>query len=96
MALATKYDTDKVTLVATLPGDADISFKVDNLDFGALAGNWQLSGKTWKEGDFNGDGTVDNLDFGALAGNWQKTVPEPATLTLIGLGALALIRRRRR
>ena len=52
-------------------------------------------------GDANLDVAVDVSDLGILAANYGETacssgaVPEPITLTLFGIGALALIRRRR-
>jgi PEP-CTERM motif len=52
-------------------------------------------------GDANFDGTVNGLDIAAIASNWLTTsaggsgaaVPEPATIILAGLGAIALSRR---
>jgi hypothetical protein len=53
----------------------------------------------WADGDFDGDGDVDLDDLSSLAGNWQYgvtgAVPEPATIGLLTLGGLAMLRRRR-
>ena len=71
-------------------------------DLTILATNWDQSGKTHEEGDANGDGNVDDLDLTALATEWPagdldiSVVPEPATLSLLVLGGLAALRRRRR
>jgi len=58
-------------------------------------------------GDFDGDGTIDSNDYdlidkaymlsaGGPAGSGTPApTPEPATLALVAIGGLALLRRRR-
>lgn len=88
-----------------LLGDANLDGVVDLLDLGILGDNYGLaSGATWEQGDFDGNGTVDLLDLGVLGDNYGlagggslelSVAPEPTTMTLIALGAAALIRRKR-
>ena len=54
------------------------------------------------EGDLNGDGFVGIADLNVVLGNWNagtppsaNAVPEPATLALLGMGGLAMLKRRR-
>ncbi len=94
-----------------LPGDADGDGDVDLADFTILRNNFGVDmGATVMTGDFNGDGTVDLADFTILRNNFGTTsdsdiaainawyasvVPEPTTMALLGMGSLALLRRRR-
>jgi MYXO-CTERM domain-containing protein len=87
------------------PGDANNDGSVNVGDLGILAANWQqtdMFGKEWSTGDFTGDDLVNVGDLGVLAANWGWTgspagdpAPEPASLTLLLLGGLAMLRRRR-
>ncbi len=81
-------------------GDCDLSGCVDDDDLSLLLANWGV-GTTWGTGDLDESGTVDDDDLSLLLANWGtgcspagEAVPEPATLSLLVLGGLALIRRR--
>ncbi len=83
-----------------LGGDFDLDGKVDVVDLGILATNYNLTGQNWMTGDTNNDGAVDVTDLGVLATYYGQSVtaaavPEPSTLVLLfsALGLL-LIRRR--
>jgi len=88
------------------PGDTDGDHDVDIIDYGNLVA--QFGGPPGSDSaDFDGDGRVDFVDFGIMRGNFGlgvvsapdaelgATTPEPATLSLLALGGMALIPGRR-
>jgi autotransporter-associated beta strand protein len=98
-----------VTTSSTLLGDADKNGVVDAADYIVVKQNFGMTtGATWEMGNFVGvddDGTVDWDDLQVLMANFGTrsvggapaiNTPEPATLGLLAIGALALLRRRRR
>ncbi len=84
-----------------VPGDATGDGVVNICDLGQLAMNYGMSeGATVWNGDFNGDGSVRVGDLGILSANYGTGtggagVPEPATLALLGMGAIAVLCKRR-
>jgi hypothetical protein len=98
-------DSTSVLVRYTVAGDADLSGTVDSLDFNRLATGYGLAtGAYWTDGDFNYDGKVNTLDFNLLAGGFGQAipsaalgavVPEPASVSVLGLSAMLLFRRSR-
>lgn len=95
--------------VAVLLADADGDGTVGAADYIALKSNFgSESGATWQQGDFDGDGDVDFDDKAILEFSYglgpigtataapAGNVPEPATMSLLAAGCVAVVRRRRR
>ncbi|KKK95446.1 hypothetical protein LCGC14_2672720 [marine sediment metagenome] len=84
--------------------DANLDGEVNQLDINKVLANWQATGATWAaNGDVTEDGVVNQLDINAILGNWQAVaepqepagIPEPATIGLLLIGGLALLKGRR-
>ena len=90
-------------ITGSLGGDADGDGDVDAADYIILKTNMgQASGAELADGDFDKDGDVDWYDLQILQDNYgagsagaSGTIPEPATLGLLAIGAMAMLRRRR-
>ncbi|MFN3166214.1 MAG: PEP-CTERM sorting domain-containing protein [Phycisphaeraceae bacterium] len=91
---------------AAIPGDTDGDGDIDDSDLGTAFSNYTgplapgTGGKTAADGDTDGDGDVDDSDLGTAFSGYTgplgpAAVPEPTSLALIGLGGLAMVRRRR-
>ena len=80
-----------------LTGDANDSGQVNDDDLSLLLSNWRGGDGGFGKGDMNSSGDVDDDDLSLLLANWNGggTVPEPATIGLLVLGGIGLIRRRR-
>jgi len=87
-------------VTSALPGDATLDGVVDAADYMALKeGLGAAFGAKYGDGDFDLDGDVDLADLAILRDNLGQgpaggTAPEPGVLSLMGLGCLALLRRR--
>jgi len=100
------YDVGTPTAIAIgstplLGGDATLDGAVTAGDLAILAANYgAASAASWRAGDFNRDGAVTAGDLAILAANYGSVAappavtPEPATLGLLVLGVLGLLRRR--
>jgi hypothetical protein len=97
------YCSDPIYFTAVLAGDANKDRYTDVIDLGLLATSYGTSiGGRWGMGDFNGDGQIDVIDLGILATNYGHAatgadagmLPEPLTLSLLGIGMVGLLRRK--
>ena len=81
---------------ATLRGDANLDGVVSADDYSSIQAHFGNSGTTGGAllGDANWDGVVAADDFATVQARFGNHLPEPATLGLLLLGGLAMLRRR--
>lgn len=71
-------------------GNGDNNFHSNQILGGLPAGTGNLGG----DGAGNFTGNLAGIDFNNFAGNQYFVIPEPASMALLGLGGLAMLRRR--
>ena len=91
--------------IGFLPGDVNGDGSVFEDDLTIINENWQQTATGWATGDLNNDNVTDGLDMNIVGSNWMygvpepgeppSSVPEPATLGLLIMGGLAMLRRRK-
>lgn len=94
--MANKADALSGLLTATglLAGDLDGNGEVAFADFLVLSANFGTNVGSYTAGDIDGSGDVTFADFLILSANFGKSagatavVPEPSSLSLLGLGSL--------
>ncbi len=90
----------RVVFTSDVLGDCSGDGQVSLADLTILATNFGIQqGASWKNGDFNLDQQVSLADLTILATNYGTgtgtPAPEPASLSLLAFGSLALMRRSR-
>ncbi len=101
-------DFHSITLLGTtlepalLEGDANGDGVVSADDYASVQVHFGDTGVPGIPGDATGDGLVSADDYGSVQANFGATaglggvpIPEPATLSLLVIGGLAMLRRRR-
>ena len=85
-------------VVTCNPGDANNDTLVSADDYASVQGAFGNTGAIGIPGDANCDGLVSADDYASVQGNFGATyggapIPEPATIGLLAIGGLAMLRR---
>ena len=82
-----------------LEGDANRDGVVSAGDYASVQSNFGNTGTPGILGDANGDGVVSAGDYASVQSNFGNTaaavIPEPATMGLMAIGCVALLKRKR-
>jgi hypothetical protein len=93
-------DFMKLTVVhEPLAGDANRDGVVSAADYAAIQAYFGQTGDPGMPGDANGDGVVSAGDYASVQANFGNTaptmtIPEPATMSLLVLGGVGILRKR--
>ena len=101
-------DGNSVLVGAELIGDSNADGSVDLTDLSTVLNNFGSTTSAWTSGNFDGATTIDLTDLSDVLNNFGATnpnasfaapavtaTPEPTSLAMVGLGAAALLRRRK-
>ena len=100
-------DISSVLGMYTYFGDALLEGDVTGLSYAMIDNGYNVGLTGWINGDFNYDGVVDGVDYAIIdnvyntlhppgPGGGVSAIPEPATLSLLTLGGMGMLLRRRR
>jgi hypothetical protein len=103
-------DVGSVLVGAELLGDSNADGHVDLTDLSTVLNNFGSATNAWTSGNFDGGATVDLTDLSDVLNNFGASnpnasdggavaavaTPEPASLVVLGIGALAVFGRRRK
>ena len=87
--------------VGTKRGDMNLDGYVNATDLAAMKPNFGFSSKLYADGDLNCDGVVNATDLAILSANFGfaaptgQAIPEPVTTSLLALGGLATLKRKK-
>ena len=87
-ALAVTYSPTAVRVTKALVGDANLSGAVTFDDLVTLADCYESTGRSWTDGDFNGDSVADFEDLVLLAGNYGMSPAGLLVADEVGTGEL--------
>ncbi|MBC7785668.1 MAG: autotransporter-associated beta strand repeat-containing protein [Burkholderiales bacterium] len=91
--------TTSVLVKYTWRGDANLDGVVNGSDYALADTGFSGGGTGWFYGDVNYDGVINGSDYALIDTGFSSQtgpLPEPAMLSLLGLGAMGVLRRRRR
>ncbi len=97
----TDFSADSVLVKYTWFGDSNLDGAVDGSDYALIDTGFTSGGALtgWVFGDYDYNGLVDGSDYALIDTGFLSqsgVLPEPASLSLLGLSAFALLRRRHR